>query len=737
LRPTGSKLIFDFTDFCTPAQFWFIPIFIFNINFRITHIFGGRVFMMPSFDRLVRSLACSILILSSACERPQHSELTAYISRQDDHWTQNPIPVCFEQAMGYEQDRELIRQVVSSEYARAGLFFEGWDTCRPDESGIRITFDENAEMSQTLHFGRNNAGLNQNMVIGFKSRCAGVFSGSVCESNIALHEFGHAIGLHHEMNRRDNVSCTHDQMAGEGEDALQLGPYDTQSVMDYCFLYAANSRKEAIRLSDQDVIALKALSSGLVASLDQMVPMVIQQTWTGFVQGPQIHAYRMALGPKESLTCDNLSSYGPSQPLEQPISIDARTFHQDPKTIMTLCLLGENAAGQRQDPKAFTAIDFRIFDSMNAATPASATPQLIRQPSLYRQDQLVILEIDMGEGLPLRSLYANLSYSQSSIYRSISNKRFESRDLGHGRYQLVFEAEDFPAHGDVYVSTLELTDILGQKLSLFSGAAWARFFGASWHSPALWVDGSYENDQKGPLPLQIASFPQQMDAGTRASWTMEIEENSRLQNIRLMLRSEHGTLEPALTWQWLHDRTWLIEMEIPRLAVNGHYRMDSLILEDIMNNVSYLGLDAEDHTLAGTKVPAPTLTVNAGLDHETNPPQLRGITLSASRFHLHDKAYVELDIVDASSIRQVQLSLRHVTDQGFHKTIFGLDLGEINGKRRIELNHEAQHPLGEYAVQAITLVDRFGNSAYYELDPENPSLLNNGLPVGRMELIGP
>jgi hypothetical protein len=692
---------------------------------------------MPTLDRLVRFLAFSILLLASACGRFHHSDMTAYISRQDDRWTQNPIPVCFEQARGYDQDRELIRQVVSAEYARADIYFQGWDTCRADESGIRISFDENAEMSRTLRFGRDNSGLAQNMVIGFKSRCAGVFSGSVCESNIALHEFGHALGLHHEMNRRDNASCTHDQMAGEGEDALQLGSYDSQSVMDYCFLYAANSRKEAIHLSEQDVRALKTLKAGLVASLNEMVPMVVQQTWTGFVQGPEIQAYRMALGPKESLVCDALSSYGPSQPLDKPITIDARSLHQDSKTVMTLCILGENAAGQRQDLKVFSAVDFRILDAMDSDPAASELPSLTQQPVLYRQDQHVILEINIGEGLPLRSLYANLSYSHSSIYRSISNKRFESKDLGQGRYQLIFETDDLPANGEVYVSTLELTDVLGKKLSLFSSSAWSAFFGASWQSPGLWVNWTYENDNKGPIPLQIIAFPEQLDAGAKASWTMEIDENSRLQNLRLTLRSEHGLLEPAVTWQWLHDRTWRIELEIPRLAVNGSYRLDSLLLEDIMNNVNYLELDEASQTLTGTMITSPVLTIRGGLDHETNPPQLRGLSFSSPHIHRHEIAYVELDIDDASSIKQVQLSLRHGTDQGFHKTIFGLDQGEINGKRRIALNLRPEHPLGEYALQAVTLEDRFGNSIRYELDPGNPSFLNNGLPVGKVELLGP
>jgi hypothetical protein len=709
----------------------------FGINSRISHqSINGRIFMMPSFDRYVRSLACFILLLGAACERPQNSDLDAYISRDDDRWTQNPITVCFEQAHGYVQDRAIIKQVISTEYARADIYFEGWDTCLEDDQGIRISFDENAGMSQTKEIGKKNAGLTQNLLMGFKSRCSTVFSGSVCESNIALHEFGHALGLHHEMNRRDNQSCTQDQTVNE--DAMQLGPYDTRSVMDYCFLYAANDKLEALHLSEQDVAALKALNSGLVASLDHNVPRVVEDTWTGYVQGRKLHTYRYALGPKDSLACNQLSSYSQSLPLHQPIQIDPRAFSSDPKTVMTLCLLGENAAGQQQDVNTFSAIDFHVVSPTTIASPESSALALTQQPIMYRQNQLVILEIDIGAGLPLRSLYASLEYTQSSIYRHISNARFESKDLGFGRYQLFFKAEDFPANGQVYVSTLELTNVRGQKLSLFSSAAWTPFFDQTWNSPALWVDWSFENDGQGPILRQITSFPQELEARSKASFTMEIEENSRLQAMRMVLRSDHNSfLEPVLKWQWLHDQTYQIDLEIPQRTVNGYYRLDSLSIEDIMDNRSYYSLDASSNLMSDTKVPAPALVIKNGIPYESNPPELRGVLFSSSHVKRKEKAFVDLDIVDESSIKQVNLSLRHVSDQGFYKTIYGIDLGEVGGKRRIELNTTEFHPQGEFTIQDIIITDRFGHSNRYELDPNNPGQLIGGLTAGTIELIDP
>ncbi|HET9239764.1 MAG TPA: M12 family metallopeptidase [Oligoflexus sp.] len=680
----------------------------------------------------LRNLAL-FLLLVAACERPHnHAELDAYVSREDDRWLQDMIPVCFEQARGFERDRAIIQEAVSSEYARAGIQFSGWNLCNASDAGIRISFDENAGVSQTIKIGRENSGLTQNLVMGLKSRCAGVFSGSVCASNIALHEFGHALGLHHEMNRRDNKSCGQDQTSGEGEDALQLGTYDTRSVMDYCFLYAANDRMERLRLSDQDVAALRVMKKGLVASLDQTVPMTLQETWTGFVKGPALTAYRYALGPKDELACDQLSVYSSSLPLDQAITIDPRMISTEPDKVWSLCLLGENAS-DRQDVNVYSAIDFRILNFFQAS---NTTPLALTQnPILYRQDQHLVLEITVGSDLPLRSLFASLAYADSSIYRRINSEPFASRDLGAGRYQLVFPVDAFPANGEVYVSNLDLTDILGHKLSLFSVGAWTEFFGHPWLSPASMVNWSYDNDGRGPVLLQMSALPELIEAGGKLSFNMVIDENSQLQRIRLVMRSGAQSLEPILQWQKLDGQNYRIDMEIPHLTVDGEYRLDSLGFEDAMDNRTYYSLDGNSNLLADTQIPAPRFTVYQGLKQESQAPQLMGLAFITPQQKRNERAFVDLDIKDESSIKQVQLSLRHATDQGFYKTIYGIDLGEVAGKRRVELNLDARHPSGRFHIYEITIVDRFGNSIRYEMDSQNPGLLTGGLPAGSFELL--
>jgi hypothetical protein len=697
-------------------------------NLRVINLaFHGWIFMNH-----LRNLAL-FLVFIVACERPQHhAELDAYVSREDDHWLQDVIPVCFEQARGFERDRAIIQEAVSSEYARAGIHFTGWNVCAANDAGIRISFDENAGVSQTIKIGRENSGLAQNLVMGLKSRCAGVFSESVCESNIALHEFGHALGLHHEMNRRDNKTCGQDQTSGEGEDALQLGAYDSRSVMDYCFLYAANDRMEALRLSEQDVAALRVLKKGLIASLDRTVPMTLEETWTGFVKGPALTSYRYALGPKDELACDQITAYSASLPLDQAMTIDPRMMKTEPDKVWSLCLLGENA-GERQDLNVYSAIDFRILNTMEISNVTALA--LTQNPLLYRQDQNLVLELSVGPGPPLRSLFASLAYADASIYRRINSTPFASRDLGSGRYQLFFPVDAFPANGEIYVSNLDLTDILGRKLSLFSMGSWSEFFGHPWLSPASYVNWSYDNDGRGPALLQMSPLPETLEAGGKMSLTMTIEENSRIQRIRLVMKSGAQTLEPNLQWQKLDDRNYRVELEIPRLAVNGEYRLDSLGLEDVMDNRSYYYLDTDSNLIADTQIPAPRFTVFQGLVQESIAPRLTALSFVTPQQNRKNRAFVDLDISDESSIKQVQLSLRHATDQGFYKTIYGIDLGEVAGKRRVELNLDARHPSGQFHVYEVTITDRFGNSIRYEMDPHNPGFLTGGLPAGNFELL--
>lgn len=221
---------------------------------------------MNVLTHVLRVLLLSSLLTVTGLAQTQSTELPSLVAPRLV-WPSSQIQVCWENAgMTNSTEAKWVRDAIATTWERhSPLRFAGWGDCAPGTKGIRIRVDDSNPRSYvgTQVDGRQN-GMHLNFTFtSWSPDCANPAHREQCIKSIAVHEFGHAIGIFHEQDRPDTPKDCRDQHVTDAR-ALQfareygyvVGAYDNQSVMNYCAISGPGS---GMTLSPGDIAGVASL----------------------------------------------------------------------------------------------------------------------------------------------------------------------------------------------------------------------------------------------------------------------------------------------------------------------------------------------------------------------------------------------------------------------------------------------------------------------------------------------
>ena len=653
------------------------------------------------------------LLMMGCDSEPQFGEVKGYVSREDDRWEDRKIKVCFEQD-GYQVDKANIEKNVKPELAKAGIELFGWSKCSAEEDGLRVYLSD-APGSRVLDFGRRNDGLSNAIQLGLGHDCPVDYSGSKCQANIALHEFGHAIGLHHEMNRRDNPGCNFEQTGGQGEDgAVQIGDFDQQSIMNYCALFEANKQNIFMGFSEYDLKTIDLLyGRKTFAVLDKSLPKkLLSNNFSATVGGHDVAAYKYKIGIFEQTDCQQEIGYSSQIDVSEPIESNVLANIAQGKWLR-LCLLGLGVDGDWQDLDLYSSSNFYVKNSRDQQAPLL---HKIEWRFDLADDQKVFADVvasDLSD-ISKISLMAMYPESGQTIFSDSGKTRVTDQP---NTWRLAFSRKKLNLKGKVLISLVTISDlnqnsgryIADMNTSLYKGskvpvAVYEVKEGVDWNPGGPKING-----------LMFDAYSYQVNQN--AVFSIDIDTNNGIDTGLILLKHKISgrSIEKNLRLVQTVGGLWVSRFILPKTMINGEWYAARIELKDQAGNSIFIQGQDDLDRYKSTDIPMIRFAVTGGVDYEMDKPRLTEIK-NVPQVIYRQKSYTFSFVVDeATGIDHMTVYFRHrnILWHGIYFNLSGPILNK-DGLYEISFTPGANEITGDYFLESIDLQDTLGNYSFYQ-----------------------